>query len=100
MSGIELPIRAIREQVSSAVDIIVHQARLSDGTRRITHISEVLGMEVDVITLADIFVFQQEGISKDGRVLGGLKPTGLIPRFYEELKKRGLPVDMSLFAKD
>jgi pilus assembly protein CpaF len=98
MSGMDLPIRAIREQISSAVDIIVQQTRLSDGTRRITHISEVLGMEVDVITLSDIFVFKQSGIEADGTILGELRPTGLIPRFYEELKQRGLPVDMSIFG--
>ena len=89
MSGMELPVRAIREQVSSAVDIIVQQSRLSDGTRRVTHISEVLGMEVDIITLADIFVFKQSGVKKDGTVEGELKPTGLVPRFYQELKDRG-----------
>ena len=98
MSGMELPVRAIREQVSSAVDIIVQQSRLSDGTRRVTHISEVLGMEVDIITLADIFVFKQSGVKKDGTVEGELKPTGLVPRFYQELKDRGLPVDMSIFS--
>ncbi len=98
MSGMDLPVRAIREQVSSAVDIIVQQSRLSDGSRRVTHISEVLGMEVDIITLADIFVFKQSGIAKDGTVQGELKPTGLVPRFYQELKDRGLPVDMSIFS--
>ena len=98
MSGMELPVRAIREQVSSAVDIIVQQSRLSDGSRRVTHISEVLGMEVDIITLADIFVFKQSGVAKDGTVKGELKPTGLVPRFYQELKDRGLPVDMSIFS--
>jgi pilus assembly protein CpaF len=98
MSGMDLPIRAIREQISSAVDIIVQQTRLSDGTRRITHISEVLGMEVDVITLSDIFVFKQSGMEADGTIVGELRPTGLIPRFYEELKQRGLSVDMSIFG--
>jgi pilus assembly protein CpaF len=98
MSGMDLPVRAIREQVSSAIDIIVQQSRLSDGTRRITHIAEVLGMEVDIITLADIFVFKQTGLDKDGRVLGVMKPTGLVPRFYQDLKDRGLPVDMSIFG--
>ena len=98
MSGMDLPVRAIREQVSSAVDIIVQQSRLSDGSRRVTHISEVLGMEVDIITLADIFVFKQSGVKKDGTVQGELKPTGLVPRFYQELKDRGLPVDMSIFS--
>jgi pilus assembly protein CpaF len=98
MSGMDLPVRAIREQVSSAVDIIVQQSRLADGSRRVTHIAEVLGMEVDIITLANIFVFKQTGVTKDGTVLGGLQPTGLVPRFYQELKDRGLEVDMSIFG--
>src|SRR5436190_6240096 len=82
MAGMDLPIRAIREQVASAVDLIVHQARFKDGTRRITHVTEVERMEGDVITLQDIFVFDnQSGLDENGRTLGTLTPTGLRPRF-------------------
>ena len=97
MSGMELPVRAIREQIASAIDIIVQQARLSDGSRRITHISEVTGMEADVISMHDIFVFEQQGLGNDGRVMGALKPTGFVPRFYEELPARGIKTDFEIF---
>ena len=86
MAGMDLPIRAIREQVASAVDLIVHQARLRDGSRRITHVTEVERMEGDVITLQDIFVFDHsQGFDENGRSLGGLKATGLRPKFLEKL---------------
>lgn len=97
MSGMELPIRAIREQIASAVDIVVQQARLSDGSRRITHISEVTGMESEVITMQDIFVFEQQGLANDGRVMGAAKPTGFVPRFYEDLPARGMRADFEIF---
>ena len=99
MSGMELPIKAIREQIASAMDIIVHQTRFSDGSRKITHISEVTGMEGDVITMQDIFLFKQEGFDENNHVVGRFVPTGFIPRFYEELKRRGIPVDMSIFRE-
>ncbi len=99
MSGMELPIRAIREQIASAIDIVVHQARFSDGSRKITHISEVTGMEGDVITMQDIFVFKQEGFDEQNRVVGRFVATGFIPRFYEDLRRRGIPVDMSIFRE-
>ncbi|MFH1130836.1 MAG: ATPase, T2SS/T4P/T4SS family [Pseudomonadota bacterium] len=98
MSGMDLPIRAIREQIASAVDIIVHQMRFPDGSRRITHITEVSGMETDVIALQDIFVFKQEGFDEEGRVRGQFMPTGLVPRFYEDLRNRGIPVNMDIFG--
>jgi pilus assembly protein CpaF len=97
MSGMDLPVRAIREQIASAIDIIVQQARLSDGSRRITHISEVTGMESDVISMHDIFVFEQQGLGNDGRVMGALKPTGFVPRFYEDLSARGIRADFEIF---
>ena len=99
MSGMELPIKAIREQIASAIDIIVHQARFSDGSRKITHISEVTGMEGDVITMQDIFVFKQEGFDENNRVVGRFVATGFIPKFYEDLRRRGIPVDMSIFRE-
>src|SRR6184192_3232644 len=82
MAGVDLPLRAIREQVASAVDLIVHQARLKDGTRRITNITEVQGMEGDVIVMQDVFVFEQTGVV-EGKIQGRLKPTGIRPKFVE-----------------
>ena len=98
MSGMELPVRAIREQVASAVDIIVQQTRFSDGSRRVTHISEVTGVEGDIVQLNDIFVYRQEGFDADGKVTGRFESTGSVPHFYQELRERGIAVDMSIFA--
>ena len=101
MAGMDLPMRAIREQVASAVDLIVHQSRLKDGTRRITHITEVERMEGDVITLQDIFVFDSSlGFDADGRSLGRLRPTGLRPKFLEKMAYANVTVDPMIFATD
>jgi pilus assembly protein CpaF len=89
-SGVELPERTIRTQVSSAVDLIVQASRLSDGTRRVTYITEVLGMEGMTITMQDIFVWTQEGVDENGNVLGYHKSTGVRPKFAERAKSRGL----------
>jgi len=98
MAGIELPERAIREQMASALDLIVHQARLKDGTRRITHITEVEGMEGPVITLQDIFHFDfHAGFDEHGRHRGALRSTGLRPRFIDTLADRGISVPKGLF---
>ncbi len=98
MAGVELPIRAIREQIAGAVDLIVHQARFKDGTRRITHITEVVGMEGDVITLQDLFVFDHHlGLDDHGRTLGTLKSTGLRPMFIEKLEGSGVRIDPASF---
>ena len=99
MGGVDLPVRAIREQVASAIDLIVHQARLKDGSRRVTHISEVVGMEGDVITMQDLFVLDMtEGWDSDGRFHGQLVSTGLRPRFLQTLLERDIHVDVELFA--
>ncbi len=98
MAGFDLPIRAIREQVSSAVDLIIHVARLRDGTRRVTHITEVEGMEGDIITLQDLFLFDfGMGMSEDGVFLGKLKATGIRPSFSENLKDLGIDLPADLF---
>jgi pilus assembly protein CpaF len=98
-AGYELPLKAIREQVSSAVDLVVHQARFKDGTRHITHVSEVVGMEGDIITLQDLFTFDHRiGFDDHGRSLGQLKSTGLRPKFLEKLSNTGVQVDPRLFA--
>ncbi len=99
MAGLDLPVRAIREQVSSAIDLIVHQSRLKDGTRRITHVTEVVGMEGDVITLQDIFLFDLAmGSDEHGRSRGVLKSTGLRPKFLDRLADVGVTVDPKMFA--
>ncbi|MET3963564.1 pilus assembly protein CpaF [Marmoricola sp. OAE513] len=101
MAGMDLPMRAIREQVASAVDVIVHQARLKDGTRRITHVTEVERMEGDVITLQDIFLFDNSaGFDADGRSLGSLKATGLRPKFLEKMAHANVTVDARTFIPE
>lgn len=97
MSGLDIPVQAIREQICSAVNIIVQQTRFSCGTRRVTYITEVTGMERDVVQMQDIFSFRQDGFDADGRIRGDFVPTGHIPQFYEDLIKRGIPVDTGIF---
>ena len=99
MAGFELPSKAIREQIASALDLIVQQTRLPDGSRKIVQISEVTGREGDVILLQDIFTFEQEGLDRDGKVVGHHTATGNIPYFVDELRKTGrLKLDMSVFV--
>jgi pilus assembly protein CpaF len=97
MSGLDLPVRAIREQIASAVDMIVQQSRFPDGSRRVTHITEVTGMEGEIVQLQDIFLFKQEGYDDKGKVKGRYIATGNIPDFYQDLSQRGIPVDLSIF---
>jgi len=97
MSGIELPSRAIREQIASAIHLIIQTARLSDGSRKVTHITEVSGQEGDRITMQDLFVFTQTGIDHNGKVKGDFKATGAVPTFMEEIGVRGLSIDRSMF---
>ena len=97
MSGMELPVRAIREQVASAVDMIVHESRLSDGTRKITKITEVLGLEGDQVVMQDIFEFKQTGVDSNGKVEGIFSATGSVPTFVEDIAARGLSIDHSIF---
>jgi pilus assembly protein CpaF len=99
MAGMELTVRAIREQVAAAIDLIVHVARMQDGVRRVTHVTEVVGMEGDAITLQDLYVFRVAGGLDDrGRVLGRLAPTGLRPTFLERLAERNVFMEASWFA--
>ncbi|MBN2008855.1 Flp pilus assembly complex ATPase component TadA [candidate division KSB1 bacterium] len=97
MSGMDLPVRAIRDQISAAVDVIVQQSRLTDGSRKITHITEVTGMEGDIITLQDIFLFNQTGYTENGKIKGYFSATGAVPAFVDDLRRRGIPVNMELF---
>ena len=98
MAGMDLPLRAIREQVASAVDLIVHQTRLQDGSRKIVNITEVQGMEGDTIVMQDIFVFEQTGYV-DGRILGHLRPTGIRPKFSSKMTAMGVELPAGLFGQ-
>ncbi len=97
MAGVDLPLRAIREQVASAVDLIVQQSRLKDGTRKIVNITEVQGMEGDVIVMQDVFVFEQSGVV-EGKIQGRLKPTGIRPKFVEKFETQGIHLPAGLFG--
>jgi pilus assembly protein CpaF len=99
MAGMDLPVRVIREQMASALDLVIHLSRLRDGTRRVTHISEVMGMEGDVIVLQDLYLFDYGmGLDASGRFLGHLKSTGIRPSFGERLANHGISLDVSLFS--
>ncbi|MBU2885281.1 Flp pilus assembly complex ATPase component TadA [Gilvimarinus agarilyticus] len=97
MAGMDLPVSAIREQVASAVDIVIQQTRFGDGSRRVSCISEITGIESNTIQLTDIFRYKQTGFDSDGRVEGHFEATGMVPTFYEELRSRGVEIDMSIF---
>lgn len=99
MAGMELPMKAIREQVASAIDLIVQQSRLRDGSRRITHITEVTGMEGDVITMQDIFLFKQHSRDERGHIIGELLPTGLKPKFIEKMEDAGIKLPNDIFKR-
>jgi pilus assembly protein CpaF len=99
MAGTELTIRAVREQITSAIDVIVHQTRLKDGTRRITHITEVVGLEGDIITLQDLYLFDfRAGVDDHGRFRGHLKPTGIRPHFIEKMEDHNVKISPMLFV--
>jgi len=96
MAGMELPVRAIREQIAAAIDLIVHQSRLKDGSRRITHVTEVQGLEGQVILLQEIFIFRQKGV-REGRIVGEFVPSGIRPRFIDKLEERGIVLPNEVF---
>jgi len=96
MAGLELPLRAIREQVSSAIELVIHMERLRDGTRRVTQVTEVQGMETDTILMQDLFMFDQTGIV-NGRVVGALKSTGLRPRFADKFAINNIALPTEIF---
>ena len=100
MSGMELPSRAIREQIASAVDIIIHESRLSDGSRKVTAITEVTGLEGNQIVMQDIFAFNQQGVGSDGKIIGEFKPTGAMPTWFDQLAGRGIKCDPRMFDPD
>jgi pilus assembly protein CpaF len=98
MAGFELPVKAIREQIANAIDLIVQQTRMKDGTRKITHITEVLGMEGETIVLQDIYKYKESGISTDGRIEGRFTSTGIRPKFTEKLEVNGYTLPASWFV--
>lgn len=98
MAGMDLPVKVIREQVASAIDLIIQQSRLRDGSRRVTALSEVAGMEGDTVVLTDIFKFEQTGISPEGKVLGEVKPTGIRPLFTPRLEAAGFKLGPEVFG--
>jgi pilus assembly protein CpaF len=99
MAGTELTVRAVREQIAAAVDVIVHLSRMTDGTRRVTHVTELVGMEGDAITLQDLFLFDYSaGVDEHGKLRGALRATGLRPHFVERLADRGVHLPVELFA--
>ncbi len=97
MAGMELPVKAIREQIASAIDLIIQQTRLKDGSRKITHITEVQGMEGDIITLQDIFVYRQFGKDERGGIRGIFQPTGIRPKFLDKLEESGISLSSDIF---
>lgn len=97
MAGMDLPSKAVREQVSSAIDLVVHQDRMRDGTRKVTNITEVSGMEGDIITMTDIFLYEQTGM-ENGQIIGRLRPTGLRPKFMDKIEASGIHLPPSIFG--
>jgi septum site-determining protein MinD len=98
MAGLQLPSKAIRETIASAVGLVIQQARLSDGSRKVTQISEVVGMQGDVITLQDIFIYKQEGLDKKRKIIGRFVPTGFVPKFVEAMEEKGMKVSRRIFG--
>lgn len=99
MAGMDLPERAIREQIASAINVVVHMSRLADGTRKIVNVSEITGMEGQTIVMQDIFIFERKGMGPDGRVLGEFGPTGVRPWFMQKLKVSGFDLPAHIFEK-
>ena len=98
MSGMDMPIKVIREQIASAIDVIIQQSRLKDGSRKVTYVTEVAGMEGDTVTLTDVFKFEQTALSTDGKVIGELKPTGIRPLFSPRLEAAGFKLGPEVFG--
>jgi pilus assembly protein CpaF len=98
MAGLDLPIVVIRQMIATAVDVIVQQTRMKDGTRKVTNITEVAGMEGDTVVLTDIFKFEQTGISVDGKIEGTIKPTGMRPLFSPRLEDAGFKLKPEIFG--
>ncbi len=100
MANLDLPVRAIRDQIASAIHLVVQLSRMSDGSRRITHCTEVVGMEQDVITMHDIFIYEQRGVDETGKVIGEIRPSGIRPVCAEKLERHGFGLPPEIFAQD
>lgn len=100
MAGMDLPVKAIRDQISSSVDLIIHQSRIRDGSRKITHITEVQNMEGEIIILQDLFRFNQVEIDEKGKILGDFETTGIRPKFMEKFEANGITIPLHLFNRD
>jgi pilus assembly protein CpaF len=100
MTGISFPINALRSQIASAINIVIQVARMEDGARKLTSVQEINGMEGDIITMSELFTFQREGMSEDGKVLGSLRATGIIPAFHKNLSHRGIDLPVEVFEPD
>ncbi|WP_407269471.1 CpaF family protein [Radiobacillus sp. PE A8.2] len=100
LAGVDLPVKAIREQIAGAIDVIIQQSRLKDGSRRITKVTEVQGLEGDIIVLQDIFTYEQKGINENGTINGRLIPTGVRPKFYDRLENAGFSIPATVFISE
>ncbi len=98
MAGMDLPLRTIREQIAGAIDLIVQQARLKDGQRKVVNVTEVQGMEAETVVLQDIFLFKESGVTPEGKVLGEMQPTGIRPKFMPKLEAKGLHLPPEVFG--
>ncbi|MCY4512838.1 MAG: ATPase, T2SS/T4P/T4SS family, partial [Bdellovibrionales bacterium] len=98
MAGMELPAKAIREQIAGAVDLIIQISRMNDGSRKIKSITEVVGMQGDVVTLQEVFRFKEEGFTKDGKITGQFQASGIIPTFIEKFEQKGIKIPRDLFT--
>jgi pilus assembly protein CpaF len=98
MAGIDLPVKAIRQQVASAINIICQLSRLRDGSRKVTAIAEIVGMEMEIITMQDIFVLDQKGATPDGKVIAEFKPTGLRPQILDRIFAQGIPLPKEILT--
>src|SRR5207248_3000727 len=99
MANLNLPEKAVRKQIASAVTLVLQVSRFADGTRRLTHISEITGMEDDVVSMQDVFVFEKQGVSPDGRTIGSFTATGIRPKFAEKLKASGINLPANMFEQ-
>jgi pilus assembly protein CpaF len=98
MAGVDLPVRAIRNQVAGAINLIVQLGRLRDGSRKVTHITEIVGMEQDVITMQDIFLMEQKGATQEGKVIAEFRPTGIRPKILDRMFSQGIPLPKEITA--
>ena len=98
MAGMDLPVRAIRQQVASAVHLMVQQSRMQDGSRKITYVTEIQGMEGDTVVMQDLFLFEQTGIAENGKIIGALKATGLRPKYMAKIEDHGIHLAPSIFG--